>query len=148
MRDHAPAQPVILAAGGLRPELEVKGDGSVPVVDMDSFLFTDMGENVLVYGSNAQAFDASLWLTVHKKHVTMVTPNPAAEMDMQQSQHAKRMMTTALYALGVHSWPEAAIKEVKEGKAIINIEAGVDMEIPLCPLDAENGKMVPGKRIF
>ena len=120
---------VILAVGGLRDTLEVKGDGSVPVVDMDSFLFTDMGENVLVYGSNAQAFDASLWLTVHKKHVTMVTPNPAAEMDMQQSQHAMRMMTTALYSLGFHSWPQASIKEVKDGKAIITTETGVDTEI-------------------
>ena len=65
-------------------------------------MFTEMGENVLVYGSNAQAFDAALWLTVHKKHVTMVTPNTAAEeLDMQQSQHAMRMMTTALYAAGL-----------------------------------------------
>ena len=64
-------------------------------------MFTEMGDNVIVYGSNAQAFDAALWLTVHKKNVTIVTPNPASEFDMQQSQHAMRMMTTALYALGV-----------------------------------------------
>ena len=138
---------VILAAGGLRDTLEVKGDGSVPVVDMDSFLFTDMGENVLVYGSNAQAFDASLWLTVHKKHVTMVTPNPAAEMDMQQSQHAMRMMTTALYSLGFHSWPQASIKEVKDGKAIITTETGVDTEIA-CDAILNAADMLPNTSLL
>ena len=101
-----------------------------------------MGEHVIVYGSNAQAFDAAMWLTVHKKKVSIVTPNTADELDIQQSQHAKRMMTTALYTLGVHSWPEASIKEVKEGKAIVNIEAGVDMEIP-CDAIVNAGDMLP-----
>ncbi|MDO4974009.1 MAG: FAD-dependent oxidoreductase [Eubacteriales bacterium] len=138
---------VILAAGGLRPELEVKGDGSAPIIGMDDFLFAEMGENVIVYGSNAQAFDAALWLTVHKKKVSIVTPNTADELDIQQSQHAKRMMTTALYALGVHSWPEAAIKEVKDGKAIVSIEAGVDMEIP-CDAIVNAGDMLPNTALL
>ena len=122
---------VILAVGGLRPELEIAGEGNIPVVSMEDFMFKkDLGENVVVFGSNAQAFDASLWLTVHKKHVTMVTPNPAEEMDMQQSQHAMRMMTTALYSLGFNSFPKASIKEMKEGKVVITTETGVDTEIP------------------
>ena len=57
---------VILAAGGLRDSLAVKG-GSVPVIDFTQFMTTEMGENVVVYGSNAQAFDCALWLTVHKQ---------------------------------------------------------------------------------
>ena len=101
---------VILAVGGLRDTLAV--DGDVPVIEMDDFMFTEMGENVIVYGSNAQAFDAALWLTVHKKHVTMVTPSKADDLDIQQSQHAKRMMTTALYALGFNAYPESSIKSV------------------------------------
>ena len=138
---------LILAVGGLRPELEVKGDGSAPIIGMDDFLFAEMGEHVIVYGSNAQAFDAALWLTVHKKKVTIVTPSVADDLDIQQSQHAKRMMTTALYALGVHSWPEASIKEVKEGKAIVNIEAGVDMEIP-CDAIVNAGDMLPNTELL
>ena len=133
---------LILAVGGKRAELEVAGDGSVPVIDMESFMFTPMGENVIVYGSNAQAFDAALWLTVHKKHVTMVTPNPVEELDMQQSQHAKRMMTTALYALGFHSWPKASIKEVKDGQAVITTESGVDTVIP-CDAIVNAADMLP-----
>ena len=114
---------------------------------MDTFFTAEMGEHVIVYGSNAQAFDAALWLTVHKKKVTIVTPSTADELDIQQSQHAKRMMTTALYALGVHSWPEASIKEVKEGKAIVNIEAGVDMEIP-CDAIVNAADMLPNTELI
>ena len=71
------------------------------VVDFINFMGNDTGNNVIVYGSNAQAFDSALWLTVHKKKVSIVTPNANEELDKQQSQHAHRMMTTALYALGV-----------------------------------------------
>jgi thioredoxin reductase len=138
---------VILATGGLRAELTVAGDGSVPIVEMEQFMFTEMGENVIVYGSNAQAFDAALWLTVHKKHVNIVTPNTADELDIQQSQHAKRMMTTALYALGVNSWPEASIKEVKDGKAIITTEVGLDMEIP-CDAIVNAADMLPNTALL
>ncbi len=138
---------VILAAGGLRAPLDLKGDGSVPVIGMDDFLFTQMGENVIVYGSNAQAFDASLWLTVHKKHVTMVTPNPAGELDMQQSQHAMRMMTTALYALGFNALASSSIEEIKDGVAYVKTEAGVVTQIP-CDAVVNAADMLPNKDLL
>lgn len=133
---------VILAAGGLRDTLTVNGDGSAPVVELESFMFTEMGENVIVYGSNAQAFDAALWLTVHKKNVTIVTPNKASEFDMQQSQHAMRMMTTALYALGVKSYPESTIKSVNGNVATIALDSGVDMKIK-CDAIVNGADMLP-----
>ena len=133
---------VILAAGGLRDTLTVDGDGSAPVVEMDNFMFTEMGDNVIVYGSNAQAFDAALWLTVHKKNVTIVTPNPASEFDMQQSQHAMRMMTTALYALGVKSYPQSAIKTVSGNMATLTLDTGVEMNIK-CDAIVNGADMLP-----
>lgn len=133
---------VILAAGGLRDTLTVDGDGSAPVVEMDNFMFTEMGDNVIVYGSNAQAFDAALWLTVHKKNVTIVTPNPASEFDMQQSQHAMRMMTTALYALGVKSYPQSAIKTVSGNMATLTLDSGVEMNIK-CDAIVNGADMLP-----
>lgn len=133
---------VILAAGGLRDTLTVDGDGSAPVVEMDNFMFTEMGDNVIVYGSNAQAFDAALWLTVHKKDVTIVTPNPASEFDMQQSQHAMRMMTTALYALGVKSYPQSAIKTVSGNVATLTLDSGVEMNIK-CDAIVNGADMLP-----
>lgn len=137
---------VILAAGGLRDTLTVDGDGSAPVVELDNFMFTEMGDNVIVYGSNAQAFDAALWLTVHKKNVTIVTPNPASEFDMQQSQHAMRMMTTALYALGVKSYPQSAIKTVGGNVATITLDSGVEMNIK-CDAIVNGADMLPNTKL-
>lgn len=126
----------------LRDTLTVDGDGSAPVVEMDNFMFTEMGDNVIVYGSNAQAFDAALWLTVHKKNVTIVTPNPASEFDMQQSQHAMRMMTTALYALGVKSYPQSAFKTVSGNVATLTLDSGVEMNIK-CDAIVNGADMLP-----
>ncbi|MBP3700817.1 MAG: FAD-dependent oxidoreductase, partial [Lachnospiraceae bacterium] len=92
----------------------------------DSAMFTEMGQKVVIYGSNAQAYDMALWLTVHKKHVTIITPSKAEELDMQQSQHAKRMMSTALYALGVRAWPESTIVSAKEGKVTAKTTTGIN----------------------
>ena len=138
---------VILAAGGLRSELDLDTDGSVPVVSMEAFMFTELGENVIVYGSNAQAYDTALWLTVHKKRVRIVTPNTADELDIQQSQHAKRMMTTALYAMGVRAWPEASIKAVSDGKVTITTVTGVDMEVP-CDAIVNAADMLPNTELL
>ncbi len=131
---------VILATGGQRAALEV--DADVPVIEMERFMFEKMGDNVIVYGSNAQAFDAALWLTVHKKHVTMVTPSGADDFDIQQSQHAKRMMTTALYALGFNSFPESSIKSVKDGMATVTMDTGIDTVIP-CDAIVNAADMLP-----
>ena len=131
---------VILAVGGLRDTLTVE-DGC-PVIDMDSFMYAQMGENVIVYGSNAQAFDAALWLTVHKKHVTMVTPNKTEDFDIQQSQHARRMMTTVLYSLGFNALPESSITSVRDGVATVVMDTGLETRIP-CDAIVNAADMLP-----
>ncbi len=136
---------VIIATGGVRDTLSV--EGNTPVIEMDNFMFTEMGDKVIVYGSNAQAFDAALWLTVQKKkHVTIVTPNPASELDMQQSQHAMRMMTTALYALGVQSYPMAQLVSAADGVATIITETGVEMKIK-CDAIVNGADMLPNTEL-
>ena len=82
-----------------------------------------------MYGSNAQAFDCALWLTVRKKHVTIVTPSANKDLDMQQSQHAMRFMTTALYSLGVKVYPGASIKQIGDGQVTIATEVGTNVTI-------------------
>ncbi|MEM5776590.1 MAG: hypothetical protein AAGU05_16420, partial [Anaerolineaceae bacterium] len=62
--------------------------------------------------------------------VTIVTPNANADLDKQQSQHAHRMMTTALYSLGVKAYPSSTIKEIGDGKVTISSEGGWDTVIP------------------
>ena len=121
---------LVLACGGTRGALDLGGEG-VEVVDLEQFMFADLGDKVVVYGSNAQAFDCALWLTVHKKHVVMVTPSTIDELDMQQSQHAQRFMTTALYALGLQVYTEASITGVADGQiTVTSASAGVDYTVP------------------
>ena len=107
----------------------------------------EMGDNVIVHGSNAQAFDCALWLTVRKKRVTIVTPHANEELDMQQSQHAIRFMTTALYALGVKVWPGASIKEVKDGKAVIATEVGTEVTVD-CDAIVDGAEMTPNASLL
>ena len=57
------------------------------------------------------------------------------------------MMTTALYSLGFHSWPQASIKEVKDGKAIITTETGVDTEIA-CDAILNAADMLPNTSLL
>jgi 2,4-dienoyl-CoA reductase-like NADH-dependent reductase (Old Yellow Enzyme family)/thioredoxin reductase len=116
---------VILAVGYLPGEVGVSG-GSVPVIDFANFMGEGTGEKVIVFGSNAQAFDSALWLTVHKKKVTLVTPNANEELDKQQSQHAHRFITTTLQSLGVKFYPSATIKEIGDGKVTISNSGGWD----------------------
>lgn len=138
---------VILAAGGLRGELPVSASDSVQVVEFDQFMTTEMGENVVVYGSNAQAFDCALWLMVHKKHVTMVTPSPNEDLDKQQSQHAMRFMTTALYSLGMPVWPGASIKEVGDGQIIVASEVGTEVPVA-CDAIVNAADMLPNTALI
>lgn len=120
---------VILAVGSLPGEVGASG-GTVPVIDYINFMGDGTGDKVIVFGSNAQAFDCALWLTVHKKKVTIVTPNPNEELDKQQSQHAHRFMTTGLYSLGVKAYPSSTIKEIGDGKVTIATEGGWETVIP------------------
>jgi len=116
---------VILAVGALPGSVDASG-GTVPVIDFINFMGEGTGDNVIVYGSNAQAFDSALWLTVHKKNVSIVTPNANEDLDKQQSQHAHRFMTTALYSLGVKAYPSSTIKEIGDGQITISTEGGWD----------------------
>ena len=115
---------VILAVGA--KDGSVGKTGGVPIIDLVNFMGNDTGDNVVVYGSNAQAFDCALWLTVHKKKVSIVTPNPNEDLDKQQSQHAHRFMTTALYSLGVKAYPDSTIKEIGDGTVTISNKGGWD----------------------
>ena len=120
---------VVLACGGVRVDSGHDASSGVPIVAFDDFMTTEMGDDVVVMGSNAQAFDAALWLTVHKKRVVMVTAGKNEELDMQQSQHAMRFMTTALYALGVRVFPEASIAEVGDGHVVIKTGQGLEVTV-------------------
>ncbi|MDR0500303.1 MAG: FAD-dependent oxidoreductase [Coriobacteriales bacterium] len=129
---------LVLAIGGKRDSSKdangvlgnITDSDNVKVIDFDSFMTADIGENVVICGGNAQAWDCALWLTVHKKNVTLVTSVPDEELDAQQSQHAQRFITTALYSLGVKVWSDSKIKTVGDGKIVVSTGFGVDVTVP------------------
>ena len=119
---------LVLAVGSLPGDIGASG-GNVPIIDYIQFMGNNTGEKVVVFGSNAQAFDAALWLTVRKKKVTIVTPNPNEDLDKQQSHHAQRFITSALYSLGVKVYPDSRIKEIGNNEITIASDIGVDYVI-------------------
>lgn len=123
------ADAVVLATGGTRRKLNAANDGSVSIIDFDAFMNGEEGERVVIWGGNAQAWDAALWLTVHGRSVQLVTDAPNEKLDCQQSQHAQRWMTTALYALGVRAWPSASISEMKDGNVVIKTADGISRKL-------------------
>ena len=102
----------------------------MPIIDFVNFMSDTTGENLVVFGSNAQAFDCALWLTVHKKKVTIVTPNSNEDLDKQQSQHAHRFMMTSLYSLGVKVFPSSTIREIGDGQIAVVTDGGWETVIP------------------
>jgi thioredoxin reductase len=137
---------VILAVGALPGKVDASG-GKVPVIDFTNFMSGATGKNVVVFGSNAQAFDCAVWLTVHKKKVTIVTPNANEDLDKQQSQHAHRWMTTSLYALGVKAFPGSTIKEIGDGQITISSNVGVEYVIPADSI-INAADLVPNKSLL
>jgi 2,4-dienoyl-CoA reductase-like NADH-dependent reductase (Old Yellow Enzyme family)/thioredoxin reductase len=138
---------VILATGGLRDNLDISASGSVKVVEYDQFMNADIGKNVVICGSNAQAWDCALWLTVRNRRVTLVTASPNEDLDKQQSQHAMRFMTTALYSLGVKVWPGSSIKSVGDGNVVVATDEGTEQVIP-CDTIINGAEMKPNKSLL
>lgn len=76
---------VIVAVGGARQELGLSGTQATPVVPISEFLMNEPGENVVVCGFNAQAYDAAMYLLAHGKRVTIVANEPEEALGKGQS---------------------------------------------------------------
>lgn len=141
VRQEAP-DAVIIATGGLRDTLGLSETAETKIVPLPDFLTADIGDKVVIAGSNAQAVDAALYLMAQGKHVTMVTPDPMEIVDKGQSSWIKTFVMPALYARGMRVWPQAQIKTVSDGSITISGETGVDLTIP-CDTVIEAMDMIP-----
>ena len=138
---------LVLACGGVRDTLGFEATAGTQVVPLDQFMFADLGENVTIVGSNAQAVDAALWLQAHGKNVTMVTPDPLAIVDKGQSNWVKTFVMPMLYARGMRVWPNASLSAIGDGEVAISGDAGVDIAIP-CDAVVEAMDMLPNKGLL
>ena len=138
---------LVLACGGLRDTLGLEATAGTQVVPFDQFMFADLGENVTIVGSNAQAVDAALWLQARGKNVTMVTPDPLAIVDKGQSNWVKTFVMPMLYARGMRVWPNASLSAIGDGEVTISGDTGVGITIA-CDAVIEAMDMLPNKALL
>ena len=120
---------VVLAVGGKRPELELSSNGATTVISLDDIATTKIGDSVTIIGGNAQAVDAAQYLIAQGKHVTMVSPEGKEKLDKGQSSWVKQFTIPMLYANGTRLWPNASVKEVRDGEIVIDGETGCDIVV-------------------
>lgn len=133
---------VVVATGGLRDALGFKGTDRTQVVSMADFLTREIGENITIVGSNAQAIDVALYLLVEGKRVTIITPDAMGELDKGQSNWVKTFVKPMLFARGARVWPKAHLTEIGDGAVTFESETGVLMSIP-CDTVIEAMDMLP-----
>lgn len=121
---------VILAVGGKRDVLDLSDTSSTKVISIDDFLTTDIADDVVVVGSNAQAVDTVMHLLAQGKRVNIVTPSPATEIGAGHSFWMKTYTQPIIKALGARFWPEAFITNIGEGSVTVKTDTGAEVELP------------------
>lgn len=130
---------VIVATGAKRPELAAQGAAATPVISINDFLFTEMGDNVAVLGFNAQAVDTAHYLVAHGKKVTLVSPEPEAAFGAGQAPMLNAFVKPAYLAAGGRIMPECQLKSVGEGEVVLTNGFGLDVTLTCdCVVDASN----------
>ena len=121
---------VIVAAGGLRPELSLEATAGTAVMPIDAVMKADLvGQEVTIIGGSCQAVDMAQFLNAHGKHVTIVSPDPKDKLDKGQSSWVKTFTLPMLYTRGTRLWPNAEVVAVGDGTVTIHGETGCDMVI-------------------
>ncbi len=138
---------VVLAVGGKRPELELSSNGATTVISLDDIATTKIGDNVTIIGGNAQAVDAAQYLIAQGKHVTMVSPEGKEKLDKGQSSWVKQFTIPMLYANGTRLWPNASVKEVRDGEIVIDGETGCDIVVK-CDTVIDARDMLPNASLI
>ena len=120
---------VIVAVGGARQELGLSGTQATPVVPISEFLMNEPGENVVVCGFNAQAYDAAMYLLAHGKRVTIVANEPEEALGKGQSASLLGFTRPAFYAVGGRVLSMSTLDEVGDGEVKITNSAGVQLTL-------------------
>lgn len=118
---------VIVATGGLRPALYAEGTEATPVVSIDDFYGTELGENVTILGFNAQAIDTAWYLLAQGKNVAIVSDEDEGQLAKGQSYKMRVFTLPALYALGCRVWPNATLESVGDGEVTVTGDVGINI---------------------
>lgn len=120
---------VILATGGVRPEIGFASTSGTRVMSIDDVARGVEGSEIVILGSNAQAVDVVMYLQAQGKHVTVVTEDAADKLGKGQSSWVRTFTNPMIYARGTRVWQHAKLLSVGEGTVTFSGETGVDMTI-------------------
>lgn len=128
---------VIVATGGVRPELAAAGTAATPVIGVTDFLASEIGERVAVLGFNAQATDTAHYLIAQGKKVTVIAPEPAEAFGTGQAMMLNAFVKPAFFAAGGRLMPECTLKSVGDGEIVVTNSFGMDVTLACdCVVDA------------
>ena len=128
---------VIVATGGVRPELAAAGTAATPVIGVTDFLASEVGERVAVLGFNAQATDTAHCLIAQGKKVTVIAPEPAEAFGTGQAMMLNAFVKPAFFAAGGRLMPECTLKSVGDGEIVVTNSFGMDVALACdCVVDA------------
>lgn len=128
---------VIVATGGVRPELAAAGSSATPVIGVTDFLASEIGDHVAVLGFNAQATDTAHYLIAQGKKVTVIAPEPAEAFGTGQSMMLNAFVKPAFFAAGGRLMPECTLKSVGDGEIVVTNGFGMDITLACdCVVDA------------
>lgn len=133
---------VILATGGSRAELAWQGTDATPVHSINDFMAAELGENVVVAGFNAQAYDVAQYLLAYGKKVTMVAADPIEGLGKGQSTKMLAFTTPGYFAAGGRALAESAIESVGSGTVSVRTGTGTLIELP-CDALVDASDMLP-----
>lgn len=136
---------VIVAVGGQR-ESKLKGTGKVNVLSVEQAGGSDVGENVVICGANAQAVDCALFLLAEGKKVQMVHEGLRSDIDKEQSTWVRTFVTPQLYAKGVKVWNSTTVDGLTDAGLAITNSMGAKKTLA-CDTVIECYDMVPNKAL-
>ena len=133
---------VILAVGGKRAGSGFSSTGATQVISIEDVLGGNIGENVVILGSGAQAVDTAIMLLSQGKKVTLVAAEDQRHFEYGHSAYMKQFLGTAFYAAGGRLFPNATVTGVGDGFLAFTAESGLEYEYP-CDTVIEALDMLP-----
>ena len=138
---------VILAVGGSRDTMGFASTAGTKVISEDDVLGGNVGENVVILGSNAQAVDTAIYLLSLGKKVTIVTPSAKDDFEHGHSVNMKEFLQPTYFAAGGRLYPSAAVTGVGDGFISFTAASGLEYEYP-CDTVIEALDMLPNTALI
>jgi 2,4-dienoyl-CoA reductase-like NADH-dependent reductase (Old Yellow Enzyme family)/thioredoxin reductase/uncharacterized protein with FMN-binding domain len=138
---------VILAVGGKRAGSGLSSVGATKVMPIEDVLGGNVGENVVILGSGAQAVDTAILLLGQGKKVTLVASEPKDHFEYGHSVYMKQFLSTAFYSAGGRLFPSATVTGVGDGFLSFTAESGIAYEYP-CDTVIEALDMLPNTELI